>query len=407
MNNMSGNKKCILIVDDEPGNRQLLMQILVDSYNLSFACDGESALEAARNVKPDIILLDILMPGLDGYQTCHNLKDDAETAAIPIIFISVLTDISEKVTAFDCGGVDYITKPFKREEVMARVGIHLKLYDLQKSLEEKNLRLQQTQDELLTLNSNLENRVAEEIKKRRRNEQILIQQSKMAAMGEMIGAIAHQWKQPLHALALMVQDTELAFEAGELNMDYIGDSVNKSMGLIQLMANTADDFRNFLKPSTQKTVFDVSAAFHDVLNLFSEQFNSILIQLNAPKTHNLLSAGYLNEFKQVILNLLSNSRDAIAAKGHREGYISIDIEEGQGNVIVQVRDNGGGIAEPVMDKLFEAYVTTKGDAGTGIGLYMSRAIIEEKMAGKIYATNIMGGAEFTVELPLYESIAPA
>ncbi|MBV6341666.1 sensor histidine kinase [Candidatus Magnetobacterium casense] len=383
---MSENKYGVLIVDDEPGNRQLLRQILMEHYKLSFATDGVNALEVVVKVRPELVLLDIMMPHMDGYEVCRRLKANPATADIPVIFISALTDIAEKVNAFNSGGVDYVCKPFQREEVVARIQTHLNLYSLQKALER---------------------RVQEEVDRRRLDEQMLVQQSKMAAMGEMIGAIAHQWKQPLNALSLTIQDMEIAFDTGELDKQYIEQSVAQGMALIKHMSQTVSDFQNFLKPSHHKNTFSVAEAFYDVAALFSDQLkkDNVALRLNFPRTLELYSSGYINEFKQVILNLINNSRDAI--KGHKknentayEGWITVDIEGVDDKVVVRLCDNGGGIDPSVLNRLFEPYVTTKGDGGTGIGLYMSRAIVEGKMEGAISVSNTQVGVEFVITLPL-------
>ncbi|MBF0320879.1 MAG: HAMP domain-containing histidine kinase, partial [Nitrospirae bacterium] len=253
----------------------------------------------------------------------------------------------------------------------------------------------------------LERRVEEEIDKRRFEEQMLVQQSKMAAMGEMIGAIAHQWKQPISSLGLLIQDIEDAFAAGEVDKAYLEEFSSQGMGLINLMAHTVDDFQNFLKPSKREGIFDVTGAFYEVVNLFADLLkkNNVHIEINTQETCRIYSTGYSNELKQVILNLINNSRDAITSARKKglimeDGRITIDIKEMEDKVAARISDNGGGIDANVIDKLFDAYVTTKGDGGTGIGLYMSRAIIEGKMKGKISASNIEGGAQFTIELPL-------
>jgi phosphate/phosphite/phosphonate ABC transporter binding protein len=276
-------------------------------------------------------------------------------------------------------------------------------------LAESVQRLETAQGQLLELNRVLERRVQEEVSRRGLEEQMLIQQSKMAAMGEMIGSIAHQWKQPLNALAMTVQDVEEAYEIGELNKKYLAEFVEQSMKLIHHMSHTVDDFRNFLKPSRQKSVFDVSAAFSEVFALFSDQIkqHGVTVTLNSPKVHAAYCIGYPNEFKHVVLNLLNNGCDAITDRrikdgGSLEGIITVDIEEAQDRVVVRVRDNGGGIDDTVLAKLFEPYVTTKGENGTGIGLYMSKAIIERKMDGRISVANAGQGAEFVIELPVGE-----
>ncbi|MEO5356225.1 MAG: hybrid sensor histidine kinase/response regulator [Nitrospirae bacterium YQR-1] len=383
---MTETKQSVLIVDDEAGSRQLLRQILQDRYRLSFATSGVMALEAAQSLKPDLILLDIMMPEMDGYETCMKLKAIAGISDIPVIFISALTDSAEKVNAFKSGAVDYVCKPFQSDEVISRIETHLKLYNLQRQLESK---------------------VEEEVSKRRLEEQMLIQQSKMAAMGEMIGAIAHQWRQPLNSLALIVQDVEEAFVAAEVDKVYLKQFAAQCMGLIKLMSHTINDFQNFLKPSNKKDVFDVTEAFYEVVNLFSDLLkkHDIYVQINIPETCRIYSTGYRNELKQVILNLINNSRDAINAGRKKgvikdDGQITIDIKETENMVVAQISDNGGGIDHVMIEKIFEPYITTKGDGGTGIGLYMCKAIIEGKMNGKIFASNIEGGAQFTIELPL-------
>ncbi|MBF0516834.1 MAG: response regulator, partial [Nitrospirae bacterium] len=148
-----GNKGSVLVVDDQSLNVKLLDSILSRlGFDVLKAYAGEEALSIAHDNIPDIILLDIMMPGMDGLQTCQMLKADPATSGIPVIFISALTDISDKVNAFTYGGVDYITKPFQKEEIVARVESHLRIYRLQKSLDEKNTHLQQTQNELTILN---------------------------------------------------------------------------------------------------------------------------------------------------------------------------------------------------------------------------------------------------------------
>lgn len=406
-NTKTSNVYSILVVDDEPINRQILREILKDSYKLFFATDGQKAIEVAHKMHPDIILLDIMMPNMDGIETCLQLKKDKKTVDIPVIFISALHGISEKINAFKSGGIDYICKPFQSEEVIARVETHLKIYYLQRELKYKNQTLMETQQELVSLNQQLENRVKEEVNKRRRDEQMLIQQSKMASAGEMIGSIAHQWKQPLNALGIIIQDFEDAYDCEELDSSYIRSAVRQSMGLIELMSNTVDDFRNFLKPSKEKKKFNVLKAINEVFNLFSDQLkkSGIDIKIEAQIDYELYTYGYNNEFKQVILNLINNSRDAINTARYSnpdyKGRIIVEIKpnEVKNMLLILIKDNGGGIENSVLETLFDPYITTKGEKGTGIGLHMSKAIIEDNMNGKIVASNKDGGAEFVIELP--------
>ncbi|MEO5356023.1 MAG: PAS domain S-box protein [Nitrospirae bacterium YQR-1] len=260
---------------------------------------------------------------------------------------------------------------------------------------------------LSQLNKKLELVVDDKINEIRQKEQMLIQQSKMAAMGEMIGAIAHQWKQPLNAMSLNIQDIQDAYEFGELNKEYIDKMIETSTEQVAFMAKTIDDFRNFFKPSKDKTIFNVVNSIKEILSMFKEMFkkNSISIDFLYNKDNELKCNGYPNEFKQVILNLINNSKDAIVAKRSRntrtylEGKIQITVQSEDHAVAITISDNGGGIPEAVIEKIFEPYFTTKpSEIGTGIGLYMSKTIIETNMDGRLTVRNIEGGAEFMITM---------
>ncbi|KJU86455.1 membrane protein containing ATP-binding region, ATPase-like domain protein [Candidatus Magnetobacterium bavaricum] len=262
------------------------------------------------------------------------------------------------------------------------------------------------EEELRNLNNNLMSMVQEETAKRQMQEQMLIQQSKMAAMGDMIGLIAHQWKQPLNLIGITVQDMKDAYKFGEVNEEYIDQTVDTTMGQVNFMSKTMDDFRNFFKPSKQKVEFDVKNTIDELVTMFIAIFtkNNVNINIKADKTLKLKADGYPNEFKQVILNILNNSKDAIIAmrsSGNKiQGWIEVEItnDESSEKILVSIKDNGGGIPEDVIGRIFEPYYTTKGADGTGIGLYMSKTIIETNMGGSLTVRNIEGGAEFVIEL---------
>ncbi|MBF0463851.1 MAG: PAS domain-containing protein [Nitrospirae bacterium] len=247
-----------------------------------------------------------------------------------------------------------------------------------------------------------------EEQKNKHKEQLLIQQSKMASMGEMIGLIAHQWRQPLNALALNVNDVKDAYTFGELDARYIEESVSASLQQIEFMSKTIDDFRNFFIPAKKKVHFYVNTAIEELLSMFLQIFNKshIDIFIKAEQGTALLTDGYPNEFKQVLLNILNNSKDAIISKKRTDtqlqGKIEISIGNNEDNseIIVSIKDNGGGIPDDVIGKIFDSYFSTKGSEGTGVGLYMSKTIIEEKMHGKISVSNIEDGAQFIIQLPV-------
>lgn len=272
--------------------------------------------------------------------------------------------------------------------------------------------LRERSEQLARLNSELENKVQKEIHQRSENEQLLVQQSKLAAMGEMLGAIAHQWRQPLNALALIIQDIEDAESYGELNHEYIEKAVKNSMSQIQYMSKTIDDFRNFFKPSKEKTVFDLRNAIHEVIEILSAQLTSHGIQAfllagsdNNESEHYRIE-GYPNEFKQAMVNLVNNAKDAIDERKSKlpledqyRGTIEVSLQVSDKHVQIKIKDNGNGIPDELRDRIFEPYFSTKANnKGTGIGLYMTRVIIESNMNGTISLGNPEIGAEFIITL---------
>ncbi|KWT82801.1 ATP-binding protein [Candidatus Magnetominusculus xianensis] len=262
------------------------------------------------------------------------------------------------------------------------------------------------EEELVELNRTLEQRITQETDKRLIHEQILIQQSKMAAMGEMIGLIAHQWRQPLNAIGLNVQDIKDSYNFGELNENTIEQIVSTTMNQIFFMSKTIDDFRDFFKPSKKKLVFDVRKTIEELLSMFMQVFSksNIDVLINTAPDTLPFTEGYPNEFKQVLLNILNNAKDAINSDGSTpiqiRGQIELTIEnnEVKDKIIISIRDNGGGIPAHIIDKIFEPYYSTKGREGTGLGLYMSKTIVETNMGGTLTVRNTDNGAEFVISL---------
>ncbi|MBF0275900.1 MAG: PAS domain-containing protein, partial [Nitrospinae bacterium] len=262
--------------------------------------------------------------------------------------------------------------------------------------------------ELTEFNKNLEIKIKEEIDKRREKERMLIQQSKLAALGEMINAIAHQWRQPLNSLGLAIQNIEDSFDYGDLTKETISKLVNDSMRDINFMSETIDDFRNFFKKSKEKVSFSLNDAIKETIRLSNPQFtnHSINLLYNNKSKEEIHILGYPNEFKQVLLNIISNAKDAICKKyptlNESEeciGKISITMSSKDNNVQIDIEDNGGGIEEEFLEKIFEPYFTTKeDDKGTGIGLYMSKTIIDKNMKGELSVKNGNEGAIFTLSL---------
>jgi len=249
----------------------------------------------------------------------------------------------------------------------------------------------------------LSRRVAEEVHKNREKEKLLIQQSKLAAMGEMLGAIAHQWRQPLNHISLLLHFVRDLFVAGKLDEASMRKYADEAKAQVAYMSQTIDDFRNFYQPSKDKTRFCVKEALLGAVEIVKHQFIHYEIVLHV-KGEACEIVGYENEFKQVVLNILTNAKDALLLKranGPFEARITLTCKALSKGVRVTLCNNGETIEEGIMERIFEPYFTTKFETqGTGIGLYMSKTIIEENMKGKLEAANTKEGVCFTITLPV-------
>lgn len=258
--------------------------------------------------------------------------------------------------------------------------------------------------ELLALNQELEYRIDLAVLSAKDKDHLMAQQSKLASMGEMIGNIAHQWRQPLNAVALILQKQQLFFERGILDSDKIKANTDKGLSLINKMSTTIDDFRDFFKPNKEKTRFDIALAIDDTLSLIDAALYNehIAIELDIEKDQFIF--GYKNEFSQVLLNLINNAKDVLSELKVKDPKIQLKTYSKNSTAYVEVVDNGGGIEKKIMEHIFEPYFTTKEEGkGTGIGLYMSMMIIEENMGGRLEVCNVDHGAKFTISMPLMEN----
>ncbi|MCX7821044.1 MAG: PAS domain-containing sensor histidine kinase, partial [Brevinematales bacterium] len=259
--------------------------------------------------------------------------------------------------------------------------------------------LEKTLKELESLNKELDKRVKEEVSKNLENEKLLIQQSRFAAMGEMLGNIAHQWRQPLNAVGILIQNLHFNYKNGRLNQEYFERTVSRTMDLLKHMSSTIDDFRNFFKPDRELRDFSLLEITEKTLLFMKDSFETKGIKHNFVYDKDYIIKGYPNQFSQVLINLLNNALEAIVEKQVENPFVNVKICEEDKVLFIKVEDNGGGIPEDIMPKIFEPYFTTK-EKGTGIGLYMSKVIIENNFKGKIYAKNTRKGIEFTIELKL-------
>jgi signal transduction histidine kinase len=286
--------------------------------------------------------------------------------------------------------------------VKSENAFHVQADLLEKEVAERKLAqvdLALKQRELEELNHSLEDLVAEEVAKNREKDQILLIQGRQAAMGEMIGNIAHQWRQPLNALAMLLVNIHDAYRFNELDEAYMDKSFADGNRLVQKMSTTINDFRNFFHPDKERVVFSAEQQLKGTIALVESSFNSANVRIDLQPCCDLKLLGFPNEYSQVLLNLFANAKDAIVLSGATAGRIEISLQEQDGYGCVTVRDNGGGILAENLDRIFEPYFSTK-QLGTGIGLYMSKMIIERNMKGKITARNVDGGAEFLILTPL-------
>ncbi len=261
---------------------------------------------------------------------------------------------------------------------------------------------------LKMFNEELSKRVENELRKRLEAEDnlskerdSLMQSAKMAELGNMLGAIVHQWKQPINTIAVTAQNIKFAFEVDELTQEEIEQNIGLIMKQVVFMSKTAEDFQNFYKPSRERKDFLVCQNIAFIVEMLSKQLKLSNIEAEIVCAQEICATGYENEFKQVILNVISNAKDAFMEKKIDNKKIVIEIFLADNLINIRIQDNAGGINEELLpEKLFESFVSTKGDNGTGIGLAMCKTIITEHFNGKIRARNIENGAEFSIQIPL-------
>jgi CheY-like chemotaxis protein len=384
-------KNSILIVDDTPDNLTVLTRILTQQgYTVRPAINGEIALHSTQELLPDLVLLDIMMPGLSGYEVCRRLKADERTREIPIIFISARDQISDKVTAFSLGGVDYITKPFRTEEVVARVQTHLKLRNLQQQLQEQNARLQheigvrrQAEQELKALNQEL--------------------QKANASKDKLFSIIAHDLRSPF---ASLMGFSELVINCID---DYTREEILENMIMIKKSSDSVYALlENLLAWSRlqqgimkqQKTEIFINRIVENNAHLFLTHAEQKQITLKNAIPQPLKAYADYHMIDTVIRNLISN---ALKFTDHG-GTITLSAHRNEREVEIAIADTGIGMSEEDLAKLFQIddkFTTegTEGERGTGLGLGLCKELVE-KNDGKIWVESTPGrGSTFRFSLP--------
>ncbi len=373
----------ILIVDDKQDNIDLIEDMLDDEgyNNIHSVLGATQAYKILENKETDLIILDLMMPQISGIEACRYIKSHEEFKHTPIIIATAKTDLQTLKDCFDAGASDYVRKPIVNDiELLARV----------KNIITAKFNI----DRYHKLNQDLDKKIKIALEENTKQLEALQQQSKMAAMGEMIGAIAHQWRQPLNNISTSIQNLKYDFKDGLLNnQEFIDNFIEKNKHTIKFMSRTIDDFRNFFRIDKEKQNFSIKKSTQTVVDMLWSQFNRYNIEINI-NGDDFVYNGLQNEYKQVILNLITNAKDALISNNIEKPVIDINISNNK----VTISDNGKGIPKDIINRIFEPYFTTKEQGkGTGMGLYMSKMIIEDNMDGVLSVKNIKNGVQFCID----------
>lgn len=414
-------EKTILVVDDTPSNLQVLFDVLSEQdYRVAIAKNGEIALQRVRSSQPDLILLDVMMPGIDGFETCKRLKSNPDTHNIPIIFMTALSDSVDKIKGLSLGAVDYITKPIQCEEVLARIQVHLQLRNATRLMEERTKELNEALESLQQAKTHL------------------VQGEKMSALGHLMAGVAHEINNPvnfIHANLSPIKEyteylldfvqlyqkhypnpvVEIQTRAAEIDLKFLQSDLVKILNSMKIGTDRIRELvlslRNFsrLDEGYCKAV-DIHVGIDSTLLILQHRLKG---GRNCPEIQVIKNYGqlpqvqcYPSQLNQVFMNILSNAIDALESSGvsnNQEPRITIRTFISSDDAIaISIVDNGVGIPESILCQLFDPFFTTKPlGKGTGLGLSISHQIITEKHGGKIECSSIPGqGTEFVIKIPV-------
>ena len=430
----NNSRHTILIVDDTPLNIVVLMEMLRNEYTITVATNGERALQLAGGCSPpDLILMDIVMPGLSGYDVCATLKQNPLTAHIPLIFVSGLTKESEQQKGLDLGAVDFIQKPFSPSLVRARIRNHLELKrhhdQLEALVKERTSELEAKQLQLVALNEELEHRVQDEVRKNREKDSIMLHQDKLASIGQLAAGVAHEINNPmsfilsnlstLRKYAVMIQQYVFAMEetlidgcaekqrakieemCQHLDMHYILEDlpnlISECLEGGERIKQIVLDLKDFARSDEDRMIAtDLNHCVQSTVNIVRNEIMHVAkldLQLGSIPT----VVCNPQQINQVIANLLVNAAHAI--EGH--GRITVCTVHELDHVLVTVADTGHGIPAEIINRIFDPFFTTKDiGKGTGLGLSISYGIIKAH-GGDITLKSEPGeGTTFMIRLPV-------
>lgn len=457
----------ILIVDDNPTNLEVLSESLIqEGFQVAVAIDGESALEQISYHPPELILLDVMMPGIDGFETCQRLKENPETHSIPVIFMTALSDSHNKVKGLSLGAIDYITKPFQQEEVLARVRVHLQVQTLTRTLSNQNSQLkdeienrQQVEAQLVDANSALENlnhdleqrveertqKLTEALQTVRQTQVQLIQQEKLSALGQLVAGIAHEINNPVNFIhgnldhaSSYAQDLlslfglyaqnypnptdDIKSKMEEIDVDFLTEDLPKLLSSMQVGTDRIRDIVLSLRIFSRLDEAEVKDVnIHEGIDSTLLILNSRIkgevppFPISVVKSYSELPKVkcYPGQLNQVCMNILSNAIDALeeeaekANDGSWQPEICIRTElVDNDKVSIHIADNGPGVPEDLLEKIFDPFFTTKAvGKGTGLGMSISHEIISEKHNGTLTCERLEPrGTQFTITIPTFQEV---
>jgi signal transduction histidine kinase len=425
------NPVYILLVDDNPNNLKVLSEAIQGhGWKALMATDGESAIEQAEYMTPDLILLDVMMPGFDGFETCRRLKANPRTQTIPIIFMTALSDTQDKVKGFDIGAVDYITKPFQQEEVVARLKLHLKITHLTQTLE------QRVQERTAELEHSLHQLQQTQLQ--------LIQNEKMSALGNLVAGVAHEINNPVGFLSGNLQPAEeyvrdllglinlyqqtyptptpeIQDEVEAIDLEYVQEDLPKLLNSMKLgidrIRNISTSLRTFSRADKDyKVPFNIHEGLDSTLLILKHRLkaNDDRPEIEVVKKYADLPSieCFPGQLNQVFMNILANAidaleeanlaRDAAAMKANPNQIRIETMVLDSHSIEIHISDNGMGIPEAVKSRIFDHLFTTKAvGKGTGLGLAIAHQIVVENHAGLIEVNSTpQQGTQFIITLPI-------